>query len=88
MPAFVRYVQDDTTAESIREQLANLPLALVVAIASFRPESNTLLKNVAALEEEYDSGSCCGPAPTKPNVLVIKIDEADELEELGESHVY
>ena len=55
-----------------------------MAVASFAPKSKLLLRDIATLEKDYDSGSCCGPAPTKPDVFVIKTDASDELEELGE----
>ena len=81
--AFLHYVEDDATATSIKEQLAKSPLSLVVAVASFAPKSKVLLRDLATLEKDYESGSCCGPTPIKPNVLVIKTDESDELEELA-----
>lgn len=83
MPAFIHYANKDATAPSIKEQLAKSALSLVVLVASFRSESKILLRNIAALEEDYDNGGCCGPAPTKPNVLVLNMDEAEELEELA-----
>mmetsp|Transcript_25429 Transcript_25429/g.61125 ORF Transcript_25429/g.61125 Transcript_25429/m.61125 type:complete len:410 (+) Transcript_25429:74-1303(+) len=84
MPAaFLHHVEDDATAESIQEELSKSPLSLVVAVASFAPKCKVLLRDISTLEKDYDSGSCCGPAPTKPNVFVIKTDASDELEELA-----
>ena len=78
MPAFIHNVDEDATATDIKEQLSKSPLSLVVTVASFAPKSKLLLKDIASLEKEYDSGSCCGPAPL---VFVLNTDESDELEE-------
>ncbi|KAL7547732.1 hypothetical protein ACHAWF_011011 [Thalassiosira exigua] len=84
MPAaFLRYVEDDATATSIKEKLSKSPLSLVLAVASFAPRSKILLRDMETLEKDYDGGSCCGPAPIKPDVYVIKTDESDDLEELA-----
>ena len=83
MSAFLHHVEDDATANDIKDQLFKSPLSLVVAVASFAPKSKVLLKDISTLEKEYDSGSCCGPTPTKPNVYVIKTDASDELEEIA-----
>lgn len=88
MPAsFIHHVEDDTTAESIQEQLSKSPLSLVVAVASFAPRSKILLRDIATLEKDYNNDnngdSCCGPATTKPDIFVIKTDASDDLEELA-----
>lgn len=84
MPAFLRYAEDEDTFSSIRDEVSKSPLSLVVATASFVPRCKTLLAGIQKLENEYDSGTCCGPSDTsKPNVIVIKTDESDELEELA-----
>eukprot|EP00580_Thalassiosira_gravida_P000034 CAMPEP_0201607988 /NCGR_PEP_ID=MMETSP0492-20130828/6905_1 /ASSEMBLY_ACC=CAM_ASM_000837 /TAXON_ID=420259 /ORGANISM="Thalassiosira gravida, Strain GMp14c1" /LENGTH=234 /DNA_ID=CAMNT_0048072675 /DNA_START=200 /DNA_END=904 /DNA_ORIENTATION=- len=83
MSAFLHYVDDDATPESIRAQLSKSPLTLVIASASFAPKSKALLRDIKTLEKDYDSGSCCGPSPTKPNILVIQTDASEELEELA-----
>jgi len=83
MSAFLHHVEDDATASDIKEQLSSEPLTLVVAVASFAPKSKLLLRDISTLEKEYDSGSCCGTSPTKPNVYVIKTDASDELEEIA-----
>ncbi|KAL9186231.1 hypothetical protein ACHAXT_005469 [Thalassiosira profunda] len=84
MPAaFLHHVEDDATPASVREKLSASPLSLVVAVAGFAPKSKVLLRDIANLEHEYEGG-CCGGAPAdKPEVLVIKTDESDELEELA-----
>jgi len=81
--AFLHYVDEDATVESTRRQLTESPLSLVVAVASFAPKSRALLKDLATLEKDYNNPSCCGPAPIKPDVLVIKTDASDDLEELA-----
>ena len=58
-------------------------LCLVVAVAGFAPKSKKLLRDLAKLENEYETGGCCGTAAAKPAVLVIEMDKADELEELA-----
>eukprot|EP00984_Skeletonema_dohrnii_P033620 scaffold30732_cov105-Skeletonema_dohrnii-CCMP3373.AAC.1 len=82
MPAFLRYVRDDEDISSIRDEVSKSPISLVVAVASFVPRSKSLLAGIQKLENEYDSGTCCGPsdASNKPTVIVIKTDESDELE--------
>jgi len=81
MPAFIHKVDEDATATDIKEQLSKSPLSLLVTVASFAPKSKLLLKDIASLGKEYDSGTCCGTAPTKPNVFVLNTDKSDELEE-------
>jgi|EP00970_Alexandrium_tamarense_P020684 arsenite methyltransferase len=83
MSAFVNYIDEDATLASVKKDLASSPLSLVVAVASFVPKSKSLLQDITALEKEYDGGSCCGPSPAKPSVMVIRTDESDELEELA-----
>lgn len=84
MSAFIHHVDEDATANNdIKQQLSNSPLSLVVAVASFAPKSKVLLKELASLEKDYEGGSCCGPSPIKPNVIVIKTDASDELEEIA-----
>lgn len=85
MSAFIHHVDEDATANDIKQQLSNSPLSLVVAVASFAPkESKALVKEIASLEKDYEGGtSCCGPSPIKPSVLVIKTDASDELEEIA-----
>ena len=74
MSAFLHYVEDDATPSSIKQKLSDSPLSLVVAVASFAPKCKVLLRDIVALEKEYEGGSCCGPSPTKPYILVIKTD--------------
>lgn len=88
--AFVKYVDEDATVDSVKAQLSSSPLSLVVAVASFAPRSKLLLRDIATLEKDYDggkggvSGSCCGPpSPTKPEVLVLRTDASEELEEIA-----
>ena len=85
MPAFLRYAREDEDISSIRDDMSKSPISLVVAVASFVPRSKSLIAGIQQLESEYDSVSCCGPsdAANKPNVIVIKTDESDELEELA-----
>lgn len=81
MSAFLHYVDEDATAESIQHQLSDSPLSLVLAVASFAHKSKLLLRDIASLEKGY--GGCCGPSPTKPAVFVIQTDASDELEDLA-----
>mmetsp|Transcript_20918 Transcript_20918/g.41650 ORF Transcript_20918/g.41650 Transcript_20918/m.41650 type:complete len:376 (-) Transcript_20918:2877-4004(-) len=84
MPAFLRFARDDEDISSIRDEVSKSPISLVVAVASFVPRSKSLLAGIQKLENEYDSGACCGPSDaSKPTVIVIKTDESDELEELA-----
>ena len=84
MPAFLRFARDDEDIFSIRDEVSKSPISLVVAVASFVPRSKSLLAGIQKLENEYDSGACCGPSDaSKPTVIVIKTDESDELEELA-----
>ena len=81
MPAFLRYAQE---GEDIRDEVSKSPVSLVVAVASFVPRCKALLAGIQKLETEYDSGTSCGPSDaSKPNVIVIKTDESDELEGLA-----
>mmetsp|Transcript_5941 Transcript_5941/g.11914 ORF Transcript_5941/g.11914 Transcript_5941/m.11914 type:complete len:468 (+) Transcript_5941:36-1439(+) len=70
-------------APSLKNQLSSSPLSLVVAVASFAPQSKALVSQLAKLESDYDSGSCCGPSPVKPRVFIIQTDQDEELEELA-----
>ncbi len=70
-------------ASSLKNQLSSSPLSLVVAVASFASQSKALVSQLAKLEADYDSGSCCGPSPVKPRVFVIQTDQDEELEELA-----
>ena len=73
MPAFIHNVDEDATATDIKEQLSKSPLSLVITVASFAPKSKLLLKDIASLEKEYDSGLV--------GIFVLNTDESDELEE-------
>mmetsp|Transcript_36539 Transcript_36539/g.87157 ORF Transcript_36539/g.87157 Transcript_36539/m.87157 type:complete len:360 (-) Transcript_36539:2273-3352(-) len=77
--AFLHRVEED---ESINGKLKS-PLCLVVAVAGFAPKSKILLRDLAKLENEYETGGCFGTAAAKPAVLVIEMDKADELEDLA-----
>jgi len=69
---------------SIQDELSKSKISLVVAVASFERRCSSILNGIQKLENEYDSGTCCGPPDaSKPNVIVIKTDESDELEELA-----
>eukprot|EP00574_Skeletonema_japonicum_P005246 CAMPEP_0201718782 /NCGR_PEP_ID=MMETSP0593-20130828/4232_1 /ASSEMBLY_ACC=CAM_ASM_000672 /TAXON_ID=267983 /ORGANISM="Skeletonema japonicum, Strain CCMP2506" /LENGTH=353 /DNA_ID=CAMNT_0048209167 /DNA_START=101 /DNA_END=1162 /DNA_ORIENTATION=- len=84
MPAFLRYVREDEDVSSIQDELSKSKISLVVAVASFERRCSSILNGIQKLENEYDSGTCCGPPDaSKPNVIVIKTDESDELEELA-----
>jgi arsenite methyltransferase len=85
MPAFLRYAQEQEDVASIRDEMSKSPISLVVAVASFVPRCKSLLAGIEKLECEYDGGTCCGPPvdAAKPNVIVIKTDESDDLEELA-----
>lgn len=84
--SLLRHVDEDATAESVRERLAASPLALVVAVASHAPRSRALLKDVAALleEEDCDGGRPAAPDDVlRPDVYVIRTDASDALEDLA-----
>lgn len=83
MPAFLRYVREDEDVSSIQDELSKSKISLVVAVASYDRRCSPILSGIQKLENEYDSGTCCGPDASKPNVIVIKTDESDELEELA-----
>ena len=81
--SFIHHVDEEATANEVKKQLSTSPLSLVVAVASFAPKSRDILSEIASLEKDYESTSCCGPSPIKPNVIVIKTDASDELEEIA-----
>lgn len=83
---FIRNLPVGSTLPSFRTELNESRLTLVLAVASFSPQCRPLLTQVAELERDYIFGGslhdCCGPQE-KPQVVVIKTDESDELEELA-----
>lgn len=86
MPAFLRYVEQDATMASIKNELSSSLLSLVIAVASDAAECEPLLAEVSKLERDYEFGgslhSCCGPV-VKPSVLVIRTDVSDGLKHLA-----
>ena len=84
MPAFIRHARDDEDISSIRGEVSESPVSLVVAVASFAPRSKALIAGIQKLESDYESGTCCGPSDAaKPCVVVIETDQTDELEDLA-----
>lgn len=84
----INHLPPDTTASSLKKELNNSPLSLLVTIASFNPACRPLLAQLADLEKDYMFGgslhSCTGPSSQeKPKVWILKTDDSEELEELA-----